>query len=140
VVDEIKAKGGEAIASTALDSRPKNADEIVKAALSAFAASISGQQTPDPWRRIFMHSGRTGRTWLASEPHGAFKHERACAAQSASRNSGAFVHMTSTSAPLVGGNFGRAKLHGGQVRHRSGSRAAIALDIAALKVATRNCH
>src|SRR6266404_5592658 len=36
VVDEIKALGGEAIASTLSITEPKNADEIVKAALRAF--------------------------------------------------------------------------------------------------------
>ena len=36
VVKEIKAGGGEAIASTLSIAEPKNADEIVKAALTAF--------------------------------------------------------------------------------------------------------
>src|SRR4051794_36320297 len=36
VVDEIKALGGEAIASTLSITEPKNADETVKAALTAF--------------------------------------------------------------------------------------------------------
>src|SRR5262245_53424016 len=36
VVDEIKRQGGEAIASTLSIAEPKNADEIVGAALSAF--------------------------------------------------------------------------------------------------------
>src|ERR1051326_7456987 len=36
VVEEIKRSGGEAIASTLSIAEPKNADEIVKAALAAF--------------------------------------------------------------------------------------------------------
>ena len=36
MVDEIKQAGGEAIASTLSIAEPKNADEIVKAALDAF--------------------------------------------------------------------------------------------------------
>src|SRR5437016_14378612 len=36
VVDEIKKAGGQAIASTLSIAEPKNADEIVKAALTAF--------------------------------------------------------------------------------------------------------
>src|SRR5215510_10791720 len=36
VVDEIKALGGQAVASTLSITEPKNAEEIVKAALTAF--------------------------------------------------------------------------------------------------------
>ena len=51
VVDEIKAKGGEAIASTLSIAEPKNADEIVKAALVGLRPRRhSGQQCRHPAR------------------------------------------------------------------------------------------
>ncbi len=46
VVDEIKNKGGQAIASTLSIGEPQNADQIVKAALDASAASTSSSTTP----------------------------------------------------------------------------------------------
>ena len=49
VVDEIKKRGGEAIASTLSIAAPKNADEIVKAALLTLdGAVVNPALTPEP--------------------------------------------------------------------------------------------
>src|SRR3989440_10594236 len=108
VVDEIKAKGGEAVASTLSIAEPKNADEIVKAALTAFGrVDILVNNAGILRDRIFHRmSFADWSDVLAVHLNGSFSMSRACAGQFRAQNSGAFVHMTSTSA-LVG-NFGQA--------------------------------
>src|SRR5215831_18996929 len=108
VVDEIKRQGGEAIASTLSIAEPKNADEIVGAALAAFdRVDILVNNAGIPRDRIFHRmSWSDWSDVLAVHLNGSFNMSRACAVRFREQNGGAFVHMTSTSA-LVG-NFGQA--------------------------------
>jgi NAD(P)-dependent dehydrogenase (short-subunit alcohol dehydrogenase family) len=108
VVDEIKKNGGEAIASTLSITEPKNAEEIVKAALAAFGrVDILVNNAGILRDRIFHRmSWSDWSDVLAVHLNGSFNMSRACAGHFREQNSGAFIHMTSTSA-LVG-NFGQA--------------------------------
>ena len=137
VVDEIKAKGGEAIASTLSIAEPKNADEIVKAALAAFGrVDILVNNAGILRDRIFHRmSWSDWSDVLAVHLHGSFNMSRACAVQFREQNSGAFVHMTSTSA-LVG-NFGQANYMAAKFGIVGLSRG-IALDMQRFKVRS-NC-
>src|SRR5712692_10444867 len=133
VVDEIKAKGGGAIASTLSIAEPKNADEIVKAALSAFGrVDILVNNAGILRDRIFHRmSWSDWSDVLAVHLHGSFNMSRACAVQFREQNSGAFVHMTSISA-LVG-NFGQANYMAAKFGIVGLSRG-IALDMARFNV------
>jgi NAD(P)-dependent dehydrogenase (short-subunit alcohol dehydrogenase family) len=137
VVDEIKAKGGEAIASTLSITEPKNAEEIVKAALAAFGrVDILVNNAGILRDRIFHHMSWV--EWsevLAVHLNGSFNMSRACAAAFREQKSGAFVHMTSTSA-LVG-NFGQANYMAAKFGIVGLSRG-IALDMERFKVRS-NC-
>src|SRR3981081_4010751 len=105
---EIKPGGGEAIASTLSIAEPKNADEIVKAALAAFGrVDILVNNAGIP-RAVIFHK-MNWADWedvIAVHLHGSFNMSRAVAGHFRAQNSGAFVHMTSTSGLI--GNFGQA--------------------------------
>jgi NAD(P)-dependent dehydrogenase (short-subunit alcohol dehydrogenase family) len=108
VVDEVKKAGGKAIASTLSIAEPKNADEIVKAAREAFGRVDILVNNAGILRDVIFHK-MSWSDWsdvLAVHLHGSFNMSRACAGVFREQNSGAYVHMTSTSA-LVG-NFGQA--------------------------------
>src|SRR5438105_508250 len=107
-VDEIKRAGGEAIASTLSIVEPKNAEEIVKAALAAFGrVDVLVNNAGILRDRIFHRMSWSDWTdVLGVHLNGSFNMSRACAVHFRQQNGGAFVHMTSTSA-LVG-NFGQA--------------------------------
>src|SRR5436305_9777268 len=108
VVDEVRQGGGEAIASTLSIAEPKNADEIIKAALTAFGrVDILVNNAGILRDRIFHRmSWSDWSDVIAVHLNGSFNMSRACAGPFREQKSGAFVHMTSTSA-LVG-NFGQA--------------------------------
>ena len=137
VVKEIKAGGGEAIASTLSIAEPKNADEIVKAALTAFGrVDILVNNAGILRDRIFHRmSWSDWSDVLAVHLNGSFNMSRACAVQFREQKSGAFVHMTSTSA-LVG-NFGQANYMAAKFGIVGLSRG-IALDMQRFKVRS-NC-
>jgi NAD(P)-dependent dehydrogenase (short-subunit alcohol dehydrogenase family) len=137
VVAEIKKAGGEAIASTLSIAEPKNADEIVKAALTAFGrVDILVNNAGILRDRIFHRmSWSDWSDVLAVHLNGSFNMSRACAVQFREQNSGAFVHMTSTSA-LVG-NFGQANYMAAKFGIVGLSRG-IALDMQRFKVRS-NC-
>jgi NAD(P)-dependent dehydrogenase (short-subunit alcohol dehydrogenase family) len=107
-VAAIEKAGGEAIASTLSIAEPKNADEIVKAALAAFGrVDILVNNAGILRDRIFHRmSWSDWSDVLNVHLNGSFNMSRACAAHFREQQSGAYVHMTSTSA-LVG-NFGQA--------------------------------
>ena len=137
VVDEIKRGGGKAIASTLSIAEPKNADEIVKAALVAFGrVDILVNNAGILRDRIFHRmSWSDWSDVLAVHLNGSFNMSRACAVQFREQNGGAFVHMTSTSA-LVG-NFGQANYMAAKFGIVGLSRG-IALDMQRFKVRS-NC-
>jgi NAD(P)-dependent dehydrogenase (short-subunit alcohol dehydrogenase family) len=137
VVNEIKAARGEAIASTLSIAEPKNADEIVKAALTAFGRVDILVNNAGILRDVIFHQ-MSWSDWsdvLDVHLNGSFNMSRACAAHFREQNSGAFVHMTSTSA-LVG-NFGQANYMAAKYGIVGLSRA-IALDMQRFKVRS-NC-
>jgi NAD(P)-dependent dehydrogenase (short-subunit alcohol dehydrogenase family) len=137
VVAEIKQLGGEAIASTLSISEPKNADEIVKAALDAFGRVDILVNNAGILRDVIFHK-MSWSDWsdvLAVHLNGSFNMSRACATHFREQNSGAYVHMTSTSGLI--GNFGQANYMAAKLGIMGLSRA-IALDMARFKVRS-NC-
>src|SRR5438874_2286259 len=137
VVEEIKRVGGGALASTLSITDPKNAEEIVKAALDAFGRIDILVNNAGILRDAIFHR-MSFSDWtdvLAVHLNGSFNMSRACAAHFREQNSGAFVHMTSTSA-LVG-NFGQANYMAAKYGIVGLSRA-IALDMARFNVRS-NC-
>jgi NAD(P)-dependent dehydrogenase (short-subunit alcohol dehydrogenase family) len=137
VVEEIKQAGGEAIGSTLSIVEPENADAIVKAALEAFGRVDILVNNAGILRDVIFHK-MSSADWndvLDVHLNGSFNMSRACAAQFREQNSGAFVHMTSTSG-LVG-NFGQANYMAAKLGIMGLSRA-IALDMQRFKVRS-NC-
>jgi NAD(P)-dependent dehydrogenase (short-subunit alcohol dehydrogenase family) len=137
VADEIGKAGGEAIASTLTIVEPKNAEEIVKAGVDAFGRVDILVNNAGILRDAIFHR-MSFSDWadvLAVHLNGSFNMSRACAARFREQNSGAFVHMTSTSA-LVG-NFGQANYMAAKLGIMGLSRA-IALDMARFNVRS-NC-
>ena len=137
VVDEIKAAGGEAIASTLSISEPQNADKIVKSALDAFGrVDILVNNAGILRDRIFHRMSWSDWSDVINvHLHGSFNMSRAVATHFREQNSGAFVHMTSTSALI--GNFGQANYMAAKFGIVGLSRG-IALDMARFNVRS-NC-
>jgi NAD(P)-dependent dehydrogenase (short-subunit alcohol dehydrogenase family) len=137
VVDEIKQAGGEAIASTLSIAEPKNADAIVKGALEAFGRVDILVNNAGILRDVIFHkmSWLDWKDVLDVHLNGSFNMSRACAGPFREQNSGAFVHMTSTSGLI--GNFGQANYMAAKLGIMGLSRA-IALDMQRFKVRS-NC-
>ena len=137
IVDEIKQAGGEAIASTLSISEAKNAEAIVKTAVETFGRVDILVNNAGILRDAIFHrmSHKDWQDVLDVHLNGSFNMSRACAAHFREQNSGAFVHMTSTSA-LVG-NFGQANYMAAKFGIVGLSRA-IALDMQRFKVRS-NC-
>src|SRR5436190_4857134 len=136
-VNAINKAGGTAIASTLSITEPKNAEVIVKATLDAFGRVDILVNNAGILRDVIFHK-MSWSDWsdvIAVHLHGSFNMSRACAAHFREQNSGAFVHMTSTSA-LVG-NFGQANYMAAKYGIVGLSRA-IALDMARFNVHS-NC-
>jgi NAD(P)-dependent dehydrogenase (short-subunit alcohol dehydrogenase family) len=137
VVDEIKQAGGEAIASTLSIADPANAEAIVTAAIDALGRVDILVNNAGILRDAIFHrmSHKDWQDVLDVHLNGSFNMSRACATHFREQNSGAFVHMTSTSA-LVG-NFGQANYMAAKFGIVGLSRA-IALDMQRFKVRS-NC-
>jgi NAD(P)-dependent dehydrogenase (short-subunit alcohol dehydrogenase family) len=137
VVDEIKNAGGQAIASTLSISEPGNGDKIVQAALDAFGrVDILVNNAGILRDRIFHRMSWSDWSDVINvHLNGSFIMSRACATHFRERNSGAYVHMTSTSG-LVG-NFGQANYAAAKMGIVGLSRG-IALDMARFNVRS-NC-
>src|ERR1041385_2580251 len=137
VVGEIKAKGGQAIASTLSMPEPQNAEVIVKAALDAFGRVDILVNNAGILRDRIFHK-MSWSDWsdvINVHLHGSFAMSRACATHFREQNSGSFVHMTSTSG-LVG-NFGQANYMAAKMGIVGLSRG-IALDMVRFNVRS-NC-
>ncbi len=136
-VDAIKKAGGEAIASTLSITEPKNAEAIVTKALETFGRIDILVNNAGILRDVIFHK-MSWSDWsdvIAVHLNGSFNMSRAVAPLFRERNSGAFVHMTSTSG-LVG-NFGQANYMAAKLGIMGLSRG-IALDMARFNVRS-NC-
>ena len=137
VVDEIKRGGGQAIASTLSITDPKNAEQIVKAAIDAFGRVDILVNNAGILRDVIFHK-MSWSDWsdvIDVHLHGSFNMSRALAPLFREQKSGAYVHMTSTSG-LVG-NFGQANYMAAKLGIMGLSRG-IALDMARFNVRS-NC-
>ena len=137
VANEIQKAGGEAIASTLSISELGNAEKIVAVALDHFGRVDILVNNAGILRDAIFHrmSHKDWQDVLDVHLNGSFNMSRACALRFREQNSGAFVHMTSTSA-LVG-NFGQANYMAAKFGIAGLSRA-IALDMQRFKVRS-NC-
>src|SRR5581483_11493319 len=136
-VDAIRKAGGEAIASTLSITEPKNAEAIVKSAVEAFGRVDILVNNAGILRDVIFHK-MSWSDWtdvIAVHLNGSFNMSRAVAPLFREQNSGAFVHMTSTSG-LVG-NFGQANYMAAKLGIMGLSRG-IALDMARFNVRS-NC-
>ncbi len=136
-VAAINKAGGEAIASTLSIAEPKNADLIVKAALDAFGRVDILVNNAGILRDVIFHK-MSWSDWsdvIAVHLHGSFNMSRAVAGPFRERNSGAYVHMTSTSGLI--GNFGQANYMAAKLGIVGLSRG-IALDMQRFNVRS-NC-
>jgi NAD(P)-dependent dehydrogenase (short-subunit alcohol dehydrogenase family) len=136
-VDAIKKAGGEAIASTLSIVEPKNAEEIVKAAVHAFGRVDILVNNAGILRDVIFHK-MSHSDWsdvLAVHLNGSFNMSRAVAGLFREQGSGAYVHMTSTSGLI--GNFGQANYMAAKLGIMGLSRG-IALDMARFGVRS-NC-
>jgi NAD(P)-dependent dehydrogenase (short-subunit alcohol dehydrogenase family) len=136
-VDAIKKAGGEAISSTLSITEPKNAEAIVKSALETFGRVDILVNNAGILRDVIFHK-MSWADWsdvIAVHLNGSFNMSRAVAPVFREQNSGAFVHMTSTSG-LVG-NFGQANYMAAKLGIMGLSRG-IALDMARFNVRS-NC-
>src|ERR1700686_4996040 len=91
VVDEIRARGGEAIASTLSIAEPQNADTIVQAALEAFGRVDILINNAGILRDVIFHK-MSWSDWsdvIAVHLHGSFNMSRACATHFREQNAGA---------------------------------------------------
>jgi len=137
VVDEIKAKGGTAVANTDSVSEWESANRIVQCAMDSFQRIDIVVNNAGILRdRFFFNmSVDEWRAVIAVHLNGSFYVSRAAAPHFKSQQSGCYVHMTSTSG-LVGNlgqaNYAAAKL--GIV----GLSKSIALDMAKYGVRS-NC-
>jgi NAD(P)-dependent dehydrogenase (short-subunit alcohol dehydrogenase family) len=137
VVAEIKQAGGDAIASTLSIIEPQNGVAIVTAARDAFGRVDILVNNAGILRDVIFHK-MSWSDWndvLDVHLNGSFNLSRACATQFREQNSGAYVHMTSTSGLI--GNFGQANYMAAKLGIMGLSRA-IALDMQRFKVRS-NC-
>jgi NAD(P)-dependent dehydrogenase (short-subunit alcohol dehydrogenase family) len=136
-VAAIKKAGGEAIASTLSITEPKNAEEIVKAAIDAFGRVDILVNNAGILRDVIFHK-MSHSDWsdvIAVHLNGSFNMSRAVASHFREQGSGSYVHMTSTSGLI--GNFGQANYMAAKLGIMGLSRG-IALDMARFGVRS-NC-
>ena len=136
-VAAIKKSGGQAIASALSIVEPKNAEAIVAAALDAFGRVDILVNNAGILRDVIFHK-MSWSDWsdvINVHLYGAFNMSRAVAGHFREQNSGAYVHMTSTSG-LVG-NFGQVNYMSAKLGIMGLSRG-IALDMARFNVRS-NC-
>jgi NAD(P)-dependent dehydrogenase (short-subunit alcohol dehydrogenase family) len=133
VVKEIEGKGGRALASTLSITEPKNAEVIVKQAVDAFGrVDILVNNAGILRDRIFHKMSWSDWTDVISvHLNGSFNMSRAAAGFFREQNSGALVHMTSTSGLI--GNYGQANYMAAKLGIAGLSRG-IALDMARFNV------
>jgi NAD(P)-dependent dehydrogenase (short-subunit alcohol dehydrogenase family) len=136
-VELIKKAGGEAVASTLSIVDPKNAEQIVKTTLDAFGRVDILINNAGILRDVIFHkmSHADWKDIIDVHLNGSFYMSRAVATLFREQQSGAYVHMTSTSG-LVG-NFGQVNYMAAKLGIMGLSRG-IALDMARFNVRS-NC-
>src|SRR3954463_14073943 len=137
VVQEIRAAGGTAIASTDSVADWASANRIVQAALDAFGRVDAVVNNAGILRdRFFFNmSVEEWRAVIDVHLNGSFYVARAAAPHFKSQESGAYVHMTSTSGLI--GNLGQANYSAAKLGI-VGLSKSIALDMAKFNVRS-NC-
>jgi NAD(P)-dependent dehydrogenase (short-subunit alcohol dehydrogenase family) len=137
VVDEIKAKGGTAVANTDSVAEWESANRIVKTAIDTFGRVDAVVNNAGILRDRFFFNMSVEEWKAVIDVHlnGTFYVSRAAAPYFKSQGSGAYVHMTSTSG-LVG-NFGQANYAAAKLGIAALSKS-IALDMAKYSVRS-NC-
>ncbi len=133
VVEEIKQAGGQAIANTLSVTEPQSAEAMVKAAIDAFGRiDILVNNAGILRDRIFHRmSWSDWHDVINVHLNGSFNMSRAVATHFREQQSGALVHMTSTSGLI--GNFGQANYMAAKLALHGLSRG-IALDMARYNV------
>jgi NAD(P)-dependent dehydrogenase (short-subunit alcohol dehydrogenase family) len=137
VVDEIRARGGNAVASTDSVADWHSANRIVKTAIDAFGR-IDGVINNAGILRDRMFFKMNLEEWskvIDVHLNGSFFVARAAANYFKDQGSGAYVHMTSTSGLI--GNFGQANYSAAKMA-LVGLSKSIALDMARYNVRS-NC-
>ena len=137
VVREIRTAGGEAVASADSVSTWAGAEKIIQCALDNFGRIDGVVNNAGNLRdRIFFKmSEEDWRAVVNVHLDGSFYVSRAAANHMRTQNSGAFVHMTSTSGLI--GNFGQANYSAAKLGIAALSKS-IALDMARFHVRS-NC-
>ena len=137
VANEIKALGGQAVASTDSVSEAISAGKIVQTALDAFGRIDVVVNNAGILRDRFFHKMSVDEWDAVIKVHlyGAYHVSRAAATHFKEQNSGCYVHMTSTSG-LVG-NFGQANYAAAKLGIMALSKS-IALDMLKFNVRS-NC-
>ncbi len=137
VVEEIKAAGGQAVASTDSVSEAASANRIIETAIGTFGRIDCVINNAGILRDRIFHKMSTEDFEAVIKVHllGAFYMSKAAALHFKEQESGSFVHMTSTSGLI--GNFGQANYSAAKLGLTAFSKS-IALDMAKFKVRS-NC-
>jgi NAD(P)-dependent dehydrogenase (short-subunit alcohol dehydrogenase family) len=137
VVDEIRAAGGEAVANTDSVADANAAQRIVTTALASFGRLDGVVNNAGILRDRFFHKMSVEEFDSVIKVHlyGSYFVSRAAANHFKEQESGAFVHMTSTSGLI--GNFGQANYSAAKLGIMALSKS-IALDMQKFKVRS-NC-
>jgi len=137
VVEEIRSRGGEAVANTDSVADAAGARRIVETAMDGFGCIDAVVNNAGILRDRFFHK-MSEPEWdavLKVHLYGSYYVSRAAAAHMKEQASGAFVHMTSTSGLI--GNFGQANYSAAKLGLVALSKS-IALDMARFNVRS-NC-
>jgi len=137
VVDEIRALGGEAVASTDSVSEAVSAGRIVQAALDTFGRVDVVVNNAGILRDRFFHKMSLDEWDAVIKVHlyGAYYVSRAASTHFKEQGSGNYIHMTSTSGLI--GNFGQANYSAAKLGIAALSKS-IALDMQKFNVRS-NC-
>lgn len=137
VVDEIKAAGGQAVASTNSVSEAASASRIVQCAVDSFGRIDGVVNNAGILRDRFFHKMSLEEWDAVIKVHlyGSYFMSRAAANHFKEQESGALVHMTSTSGLI--GNLGQANYSAAKLGLTALSKS-IALDMAKFNVRS-NC-
>ena len=137
VAEEIRAKGGEAVACTDSVSDAKSAGRIIEAALDSFGRIDAVVNNAGILRDGIFHKMEDENWHAVIDVHlnGSYYVSRAAAPHFRKQSSGAYVHMTSTSG-LVG-NVGQANYAAAKLGIMGLSKS-IALDMSRFRVRS-NC-